>query len=391
MSPNRRASDTPRVELASVQRYDPLGAYRVRPFTIAVSIAWVVWSAVQSIWGRDVPGSPALSILTVGLLLVAALLLARITDPARAPVSRGAFVAYVALLAVATVGSVAAQWGPDRNALNDFMPLVCAVGILVIAPYRPWSELVIAGSALAALCVCCWAVADARFPVGVPPTVVALLAAGPTLIATLASAAFSMTFVQLAARVQIRAQSYSIERADRDGITRTVQADRAVILARDVAPFFERLVRQGAASAEDAERARAIADGIRSVMVEDADRTWLQHAVFVAGGNADTIDDPDALARTMSADERAVVRATLRALIASASVDPAGIAVSVRRVDQEARNRSEMRIHAQIAGQESDIRGMLNPYLAVLRMTFPSLRIAVSNSNLALRFAYDQR
>lgn len=378
-------------DMATPQRFDPLGAFRIRPIAVGLGVGWVCWATYLSIFDRDVPGNAVMSVVTVAILIATSTLLTVATSPANAPVSRATFVVYVALLGAATMTSVAAQWGPDRNPLNDFMALVCAIGILVASPYRPWIDLVVAGALLATLCGVSAAVATSYFPVGVPAAVVGLIAAGPTVIATTSSAVFARTFVGLAARVQIRAASYSIERADREGITRTVQTDRTSILAHDVAPFFERLLAQRAITPADAEHARAIADGIRRLMVEEADRTWLHHAVTVAGGAASAVDDRAGLARTMDADERTIVRTTLRALIGAAAIDPAGIRVEVRALESQSSPRSEMRIRAHMAGQESDIRRMLNPYLGVLRMTFPTLRVAVNGSDLALRFAYDQR
>jgi hypothetical protein len=378
----------------SAQQYDPLGALGSRPLATVIGVASVVYAAAVSLFSRDVPGSPTLSALTVLLVAGAAGVLIVGSSPFRAPFTRIAFTTQFALLGLATVTSVAAQWGPDRVALNDFMALVTAASVLVVAPYRPWRDVLVGGVALAVVDAGAWAVAAARFPNHVPVLVVALLSAAPTLVITTGAVVFSSTFVGLAERVQIRAGSYSVERAERDGIAASVQQDRVTILARDVVPFFAELGSRDAISDADRERARSIADGIRRVMVEDADRTWLEQALLAEDASAAQVDDPDALIRSMDADQRTVVRTFLRAVVRASTVDPAGLRIAVESpIDgqhESGRGRLNMRVDVAVADSDVGIHRAFDPYFAVLRVTFPDLDVAVRPSSLALRFSYDQ-
>jgi hypothetical protein len=390
----RRGADRPRgAARRTAQQYDPLGAMGSRPLAVVLGAGGVVWAFLVSLLDRDVLGSPTLSALTVLLLAASTVVVFTASSPFRAPFSRGAFVAHVALLATATVTSAAAQWGPDRSLVNDFMVLVSAVGIVMVASYRPWTDLVSGGAVLAVVGgVTAGAVASVH-PAGVAVPVAAFLAAAPTLVLTAASAVFARTFAGLAERVQIRAGSYSVERAERDGITASVQQDRSTVLARDVAPFFTELRTKASITDADRARARDIADGIRQGMVAEADRTWLEYALRVAGDTAASVDDPDGLAAAMDTDQRTVVRTFVRALIEAETVEPHGVHVLVRALDDSpGSGPPPVRMTFDVAVADSDvgIHRTFDPYFAVLRVTFPDLDVAVRPSSLTLRFSYEQ-
>jgi hypothetical protein len=396
----------------TAQQYDPLGAMGSRPLAVVLGAAGVLWALLVSVFDRDVVGSPTLSALTVLLVAASGAVVIVASSPFRAPFPRWAFVLHVGLLATATVTSVAAQWGPDRSALNDFMSLLTATGIVMVAPYRPWTDLTLGGVVLAVIAGGSWGAAAGAFPHHVPLAVAAFLAAAPTLVLTAASAVFAATFAGLAERVQIRAGSYSVERAERDGIAASVQQDRSTILARDVAPFFAELRTREVITDADRARARSIADGIRRSMVADADRTWFQHAVASAGGPGAVVDDPDGLIATLDADQRTVVRTFVRAALRAPTVDPAGFRATIRRADDDSIDatvdapgaagvdaagsasagapRIAVAIDLVVADSDVGIHRTFDPYFAVLRVTFPDLDVAVRPSALALRFSYDQ-
>ncbi|WIE74728.1 hypothetical protein [Curtobacterium sp. MCSS17_007] len=376
----------------TAQQYDPLGAMGSRPLAVVLGAAGVLWALLVSVFDRDVPGSPTLSALTVLLLAASGAVVVAASSPFRAPFPRWAYVLHVVLLATASVTSVAAQWGPDRNALNDFMCLLTATGVVMVAPYRPWRDLAVGGAVLAVVDAVTWGVAASVFPHQVPVAVAAFLGAAPTLVLTAASVVFAWTFAGLAERVQIRAGSYSVARAERDGIAASVQQDRSVILARDVAPFFAELRTREVITDADRDRARAIADGIRRAMVADADRTWFEYAVVVEGGSAESVDDPDGLIATLDAEQRTVVRTFVRAALGAATVDPAGFHAVVRRAEGLGAPSDRVAVRMELAVDDSDtgIHRTFDPYFAVLRVTFPDLDVAVRPSSLALRFSYDQ-
>ena len=393
----------------TAQQYDPLGAMGSRPLAIVLGVGGVLWALLASVFSRDVAGSPTLSALTVLLVAASGAVVFVASSPFRAPFPRWAFVLHVALLAAATVTSVAAQWGPDRSALNDFMTLLAATGIVMTAPYRPWADLAVGGLVLAVVAGVTAGASASVFPHHVPVAVAAFLAAAPTLVLTAASVVFAWTFAGLAERVQIRAGSYSVERAERDGIAASVQQDRSTILTRDVAPFFAELRTKDVITDADRARARAIADGIRRSMVADADRTWFEQAVTVAGDGKAHVDDPDGLIATLDVDQRTVLRTFVRAALRASAVDPAGFRAVIRPAGADgtpvrspdpldgpddpggpSSSRVAVAIDLAVAASDVGIHRTFDPYFAVLRVTFPDLDVDVRPSALAFWFSYDQ-
>ncbi len=373
----------------TVQQYDPLGAMGARPFVVVLGAVGVLWAVATSVFDRDVPGSAPLSALTVLLVAASVAVVLVASSPFRAPFPRWAFAVHVGLLAAAAVVSSAAQWGPDRSGVNDFMVLITAIGVVMAAPYRPWTDLAVGGAVLVVVDAIVWGTGAAAYPAGVPVVVAAFLAATPTLVLTAAAGVFARTFSGLAERVQIHAGSYSVERAERDGITAQVQRDRSRILAEQVAPFFAELRTRESVTDDDRARARAIADGIRRVMVAEADRTWLEYALRVTGDRAATVDDPAGLAAAMDADQRTVVRAFVRALLRSVSVDRSALRVTVTPSPTDV-DRVAMAFSVSVDDSDVGIHRSFDPYFAVLRVTFPDLDVAVRPASLALRFSYDQ-
>jgi len=373
----------------TVQQYDPLGAMGARPFVVVLGAVGALWAVGISVFDRDVPGSAPLSALTVLLVAAAVAVVLVASSPFRAPFPRWAFALHIGLLAAAAVTSSAAQWGPDRSGVNDFMVLLTAIGVVMASPFRPWPDLAVGGAVLVVVDAVVWGTGAATYPTGVPVGVAAFLAATPTLVLTVAATVFARTFSGLAERVQIRAGSYSVERAERDGITAEVQRDRSRILAEQVAPFFAELRTRESLTDADRDRARAIADGIRRVMVAEADRTWLEYALRVTGDRAATVDDPAGLAAAMDTDQRTVVRAFVRALLRSVSVDRSALRVTVTPSATDV-DRVEMAFSVSVDDSDVGIHRSFDPYFAVLRVTFPDLDVAVRPASLALRFSYDQ-
>ena len=72
----------------------------------------------------------------------------------------------------------------------------------------------------------------------------------------------------------------------REGITRSVQQDRVTILNRDVVPFFTAVLGQDELTDADRARALEISNSIRSSMVADVDRTWLDVVVGQASSGS---------------------------------------------------------------------------------------------------------
>ncbi|WIB35337.1 hypothetical protein [Curtobacterium sp. MCJR17_043] len=78
-------------------------------------------------------------------------------------------------------------------------------------------------------------------------------------------------------------------------------------------------------------------------------------------------------------------------MLAADTVDPAGVRVTVAPPDPSAAGSAvTMTFDVAVADSDVGIHRAFDPYVAVLRVTFPDLDVAVRPSSLTLRFSYDQ-
>jgi hypothetical protein len=193
-------------------------------------------------------------------------------------------------------------------------------------------------------------------------------------------------------RRQTRIAVAALDDGDGDWIARSVQQDRVTILNRDVVPFFAGILRDDAVTASDAERAREIADDIRSVMVADADRGWLQLVIDQAVGAlklewlaGEAVVDPSRVAQRMSLDQRSAVRAFLGALLAHPGFSSRAFSIAVSAHP----GWSRVILQARIDCTETQLRSEFAPYFAVMRILFTDLAFDFVQPVLTLKFSYD--
>lgn len=371
------------------QQLDPLGAAAARIPTIGLVAAAFTWAILETLSALPVKGVPSLLALALLLLAAACLLVIRASAPTRAPLGSGTNFAVHALLVVALLVWSIATWNSADFSQDAWAPLSLGLLTVALAPYRPVTELIGAGTLSAVLMSFITFVhAEAAFTEA-PPLALAIVAAISVLALSFGSAAFSAGSIEASERARRRADVASEALAEelRDGIVRSVQQDRVTILGNDVAPFFAELLERGRITDSDRDRARLIASSIRGVMIADADRSWLETAMtqevrpeWFAG----TVEDPDWLAPKMNSGQRSA----LRALVVEVSTDPnvAGrFSVTLLQSDQ--------RCHARLAvttdSTDAALRARYGPCYAVMRGTFSPVTVISHAPDLIVQFSYD--
>jgi hypothetical protein len=219
----------------------------------------------------------------------------------------------------------------------------------------------------------------------------------PILALALASAAFTDVLVRGLDQWRTRARrgfsALSDERTE--SIARSVQQDRVTSLNREIVPFLISLVDGAPVTEEARERAREISRRARSLIVAQADRTWLEtHAEQTSradpttrGVSKVTVHDEARLALHMTTDERTAVRAFLSAATSLVSFVPDKSSIGI--LDEDGRCAVVMRV--AVASPDHAMHGELAPYLAVLRVVFGDLEADSGSAELTLRFSYEQR
>ncbi|MBD8609788.1 hypothetical protein IFT77_04730 [Frigoribacterium sp. CFBP 13729] len=377
----------------SPQQVDPLGALSSRPVTALAAVAAVVYAAVSTVVTRDEIVTPAAAVGALAALGAAGVVLVLASSPLRAPLTRWSVAGVVGLGALAGVLAAVASAGHNSMVRDDWASL--AVGLLLVglAPYRPALDLVVAGLASAVVLTAVVLVEREAFLTDVPVLVFVVVAVTPVLALSLAGASFSAAFTTLVERWIAGASSARQASADefRSSVARSVQQDRVTILNRDVAPFFGEVVAAGVVTEADVERARRISADLRSTMVAEADRSWLEQVLADPSTRVSgVVVDVGRAAGRMTAAHRTSLRALLVAFGESDAVRPDTVRIELDQGLDAEEERVEARISVATASSESAVRHRFAPYLAVVRIVFDDLQVDPAPPLLTLRFSYDQ-
>lgn len=375
------------------QQLDPVGTLGSRLLAVVLTVVALCYALILTARSSGQVSNPALAALALLWLIGACLTIIVGTSPTRAPFSRAAHVVVHLLALGAITLSIASQWGTNRLIQDDFGSVSLGVLLLAMGPYRPAIELATVGS-LSAIFVGFLTLLEVRgFDSETPPVAFVLVGMAPILALSYASAVYSGGLVDSLERWQRGAIQSVTSRADAmtDGITRAVQHDRVTILGRDVLPFFSSILEADVVTPEDRVRAREIADSIRSIMVAEADRSWLEtvtgvaHADAVSGTGA--VVDRNGRAAAMSTDQRTALRALIVALLE----EPCYASGSLRIELTGSASRCRGVLTARLNTNDSLVRSVFSPYLAVMRVVFSGLQVEFQRPALTLKFSYEQR
>jgi hypothetical protein len=375
----------------TLQQRDPLAALVGRPLSYFAGVGVPVYAAGMTWANRHGIDSPGLAAVAVLLVVLAGASLVLLSGPLRAPFTAGGLTFIVSLTLLALVASALSMGTGDAAIRDDWGGPAVGLFILALAPYRPAKDLAVAG-VLSTILVGVVALVQAEhFVAALPPIAFVVVATTPILALSLAGAAFAHVLVRGLDRWSTRSRKAMSAIAAQSGvyIARSVQQDNVTILNQEVVPFLEELRAGGVVTEQTRQRARAIADSVRSTMVAGAGRSWLDDALDDGAVRGGRLDDPDRLARWMSADERTAVRALIVALQGrpAASAEHSATTVEIRREGE----RCAVVLRAGDPGGARGSRSRLAPFLAVLRVMFTDLHVERDSEALTLRFSYEQR
>lgn len=359
---------------------DPLGGLTARRITLSCVGAAVLVAVLMSIAYWDQVAWPGIQVLALLALLAASALMVISTSPYRAPLSRGRVAVIWSVLALASLLDAVSQWGATTSVRDNWGPVAFAIVILMTGSYRSAREilrLTIGATIFLAIlgAIVVWPVFTddpARF-VGSP-----LVMASPVLATGIGAAVFSRTLV-----VRLLSWRGSAASAQRDviedlrsGLVPSVRNERIEMLNADVVPFLSRIVELGELRAEDSDRARELAGGLRAVMLPEAAHNWLESVVR-------EVVDPEQLAERMGNEQRASLKALLHALGESGLVSENASAVRVRSQETTA----YLQLTAPVL-DASALRTELAPYFVVARSFFPEASIDIDKAELLLELHY---
>jgi hypothetical protein len=353
------------------QQLDPLGGTTTRVFSIAAAVLAVAIGVVMTLMPSGDTTSPAPAVAALAATTAAAGYLVYASSAFRAPFGRIDHSVVCLLSLAAVVLGTAAQWRTNELVRDDWAPLSMAVLTIALAAYRPAWEMVVSSLVLSAFIAAIVLAQPSHLRSDVPDAVFAVFTVTPVLAAGLAAAAYSHSLVRglLAARGDDEAG----EPAD----ALPTRSRHLVHLDEVVLPFLDRVAADGVVGAADGQRARALAREMTSLMVLDAERSWVTRLLG-------RVSDPGRLADRMNAVERGFVRAVV-AHAASNDSFASGTSVEFAAAADGAPAKCVLRIPI-VAG--ANPRVAIAPYVAVARSVFVTVDCQFTPDAVVLALAF---
>lgn len=382
---------------ASYQQLDPVGSYGSRPITLVISIGIVALAAGATALSWPTVSDPLTAFFAIVATTIAVLGITFWSSPLRAPFRWSGFLAVTISAGLSIVLCALSTWNTSSDVDGHWAPITVGLILVQLSSYRRVRELV-AATVLGGILAGFVAVLHPTFGDFVlPPLVRVLDAALPVVALGAGATAYSAVLVrslgQWYARSGINSGAASVAMKDR--IVRSVQDDRITILNHTVLPFFTEMLERDDVTESDRLRAGSIADTIRSAMVADVDRSWLDsimdHLAVERGDStvpgSEVVQDPFRAASEMTTEQRIVVRAVILALFDHPGFDSDGFAIMIVREGSTA----VVTLSAKLDDDESVTRSGLAPYLAVLRIAFGNLHLSFQRPTLTLKFSYEHK
>ncbi len=371
----------------SLQQLDPLGAHIGRPMTVVAGLGIPLYSAFGTWINLSDIANPYLAVAALCAISASCFVMLLRSSSLRAPFRLIDHAVVTGLAVLAYLLSAVSMWDTNRFVRDDWGPLAIGFVLLAVSQYRPPAEIAKAGLFIALFAGVLALLQAHSLVSGFPPIMYSLVTMMPIIAFSLASALFGQELVTALDgwRASASTAMGSTAGSDSTWIARSVQQDRVTILNQEVVPFFSRVLTSSRLSAVDKKRATEIANDLRSVILAEFERSWLDVILAQLPNVAATaLRDEQRLAEAFTADQRTVVRALLVAITDS----PRYMADTLEITISGTRGEAHTSVFAGLAGVDGAARREFAPYLAVLRIMFPTLRVESSGSALALRFSY---
>ena len=301
----------------TLERLDPLSAAAARPVTRGAALLALAIPPVSLISAAHEATQPLWLVVSYAALVSAVWTLLDRSNTARPVRRHPSAQLYQVLLVVMVLPSVAASLGTNDQLRDDWAPLVVGVMFIASTPYRPSREIafwtVVHTSVCAAL-----GLVQAPFVISDMPTLTYAVT-GPFSVAVMgfAAAAYARSLDSSTQlwhdRAWRAAAAAGIEH--RSGVARSVQQRRISVLNREVVPYLQRVLQAEAVSDDDRDEARRLARSIRTLLVADVEKTWVQLMLDDLVGRHPRLNittaaiDPDDLGRHAALERRTLLRA----------------------------------------------------------------------------------
>ncbi|GAB3607294.1 hypothetical protein GCM10027413_27030 [Conyzicola nivalis] len=350
----------------SPQQIDPLSWFTRPLVPVAFALLTVVVGLATTFFQWRLVGEPWLDVLAIALIASACVLVQISTRPLRPTFGPRQALAPLALavggLALATLSAI------DSDTLVQYWWASIGVGCVVAAlgPFSTARQVLVYGTGLTVVTAACGYVAFAPDSNVWPGLSVTLIAGCAGVIATVATATFCYVVVSRT-RLLLRGAEPPTQEGPSDELARRVERRTLARLGSRVAPFLEGIADAGEVTAADRALAGQLARQLRSDLVSQVNRTWLDS---VALFGRIYVVDPDRLADRMNPAQRTA----LRALLLSVTTNPGAAAGSLFiELRGEPDGSTAVALSLDFSLPEGRRAMLLAPYYLTLQTTVDSL------------------
>jgi len=346
------------------QRIDPL-SWIARPLvSLSFALVALVYGLVSVAVTWSLSQQPGLDLLAVALITAACVWVQLTTGPLKPPF--GAARASVALV-LGIAGIAASSVAVSSSTIEvQYWWAPAGLGLLIATcgPYSSAIRVTVYGCILTAVTALA-TVAGFSAHTGtwslLSTVVIGCSAVG---VGTVATAVFCFRVAGQSQRLLARAGvPLAADEAVRDAAARRAEIGTLARLGSRVAPFLEGIADAGFVTAADRALAGQLARRLRSDLVSQANRTWLDS---LALSGRIYVVDPDRRADTMNAAQRSAVRGLVLAVMADPVTDSGSLFIELRGQDD---GSTAVALSLDIDLPEGRRVLLLAPYYVALKTT----------------------
>ena len=371
-------ADAPREP--TVQQLDPVVASAGWSMVAAAAVFSLLVALMDTVVNWDARGPVALVPLTILIIGEAVFVaLARLRVHVLRRVEQAGVLALFVVATVVDLGTRQLGFGLPASSWG---PLATGIALLALGLYRPPTDLLVS-TAASVVVVGGTAAWVARETAGTGVLVVFVVqSAAPIAILGFAGSVFARVSVRMIRLWEQQAEQESrVEfSAMRPGIERSVVQDRISLLNGAVVPLYTSIIESGRITQAHIVAAGEASNGLRDLLVAEADRSWLQRLLETDG----TADDPLQRATLVPLPVRPGLRALVNALRSVTGYTAGSLRVSIGQ-----RDPIEVRVQAEGDWGNKRMDRVLGPYLAVLRGETGNLSVDIESASVCVRFTCD--
>ena len=379
------------------QQIDPLSWFTrpLVPVAFAVLALVVGLGTFSATWqlGRN----PWLDLAAIALVVGACLVVQVRTRPLQPAFAVQNALLPLVLALLGLVASTVSNVGGTALVQHWWAPIGVGLVVATLGPYSSVLQVLAYGSVLTVATAVCSLIGFGRADSVWPPLSVAVIAASVVAVGTVATAVFCFAVVSATQRQlagiapppsavanedalndeavndnavndnAVNDRAANDEAALNDEAARRVERRTLARLGNRVAPFLEQVADAGEVTAADRALAGQLARRLRSDLVSQANRTWLDS---VALFGRIVVVDPDGLADRMNSAQRTALRALLIGILDDPAATVGSLFVELRGDDD---GSTAVALSLDFSLPEGRRSSMLAPYYVTLQATVESL------------------